>query len=475
MERLRVSADGRRLETRTGRPFFYLADTAWTLPQRLAWDDALEYLHRRKMQGFTAVQIVALDPERDVGMRSPAGEPALHGGDLDAPNEAYFRYLDRIVRTAEHLGLYVLLLPAWGQLVVGENWAGETFPKTVREDNAFRYGQWIGARYRDQDNVIWCLGGDRHPVHGGVDYRDVWRRMAEGLLQGVTGRSCRYDDPDPAWQELLIAYHPCFELATGEYSSMSYWTDEEAWLSVVAVLAGEYARRRTLPVLDAEPAYERMPTHWPGPAPLHDDWIVRKRAYWSLLAGSCGHTYGHASVWCMISERERDEVLDASWYEALSSPGAAQMTILRELVESASFERWVPDQGLVPDHATACGDGCLDQHRQAARDRDGHFLLVYLTNGGRERVDLSALASDPLFAAWFDPRSGRHADLSGAPGDEPTPVSRGPAVQFEAPTAGAHSDWVLLVSDDPAWVRDAGRPRSWGEPLERDTMSMIWA
>lgn len=469
-----MSADGRRLETVTGRPFFYLADTAWTLPQRVKWDDALEYLNRRKTQGFTAVQIVALDPERDPDMRNPAGEPALHQGDLNRPNEEYFRYLDWIVRTAEQLGLYVLLLPVWGQLVVGENWSGKTFPKTVHEDNAFRYGEWIGARYRDRQNIIWCLGGDRHPVHGGVDYRGVWRRMAEGLAQGVTGKACRYDEPDPAWQELVITYHPCFEVATGEYSSMSYWTDDEAWLGLImlqsghgpatrnyTVVAKEYGRRRTLPVIDGEPAYERMPMNWPQPFPLHDDWVVRKRAYWSLLAGSCGHTYGHASVWCMVSEKERNEVLDATWYEALSSPGAAQMKVLRDLVESTCFERWVPAQEVLLDHGKTCGEHCLDEHRQAARDGAGHFALVYFTSGGRERVDLSGLVHDALFASWFDPRTGTRCTMAGEEDDEPTSIARRPGgVTFRAPTEGEQCDWVLLVSDNAAWLREAGRPRT---------------
>jgi len=65
-----VSADGRGLVTVSGKPFFYLADTAWTMPQRLKWDDALYYMNRRKMQGFTALQVVALDPERDEQMRN---------------------------------------------------------------------------------------------------------------------------------------------------------------------------------------------------------------------------------------------------------------------------------------------------------------------------------------------------------------------------------------------------------------------
>ena len=487
MERLRVSEDGRRLVTESGAPFFYLADTAWTLPQRLKWDDALEYLNRRKLQGFTAVQLVALVPERDADMRNPAGIPALHDDDPLRPNEGYLRYLDWVITAAEHLGLYVLLVPVWGQLVVGDNWGGTQFPKTVGEHNAYGVGEWIGSRYRDRPNIIWCLGGDRQPIHKGTDYRDVWRRMAEGLAAGATGIAARHDQPSPAWDQLLITYHTCYEMESGEYSSMSYWSDDEAWLSFVALQSGhgsatrnfaavekEIGRDRRRPVIDIEPAYERMPMNWPVLLPLHDDVIVRKRAYWSLLAGAAGHTYGHASVWCMISEKERDEVLSSSWFEALDHPGAHQMTIVRNLVESTSFERWTPAQGMLA-HADECGDDCLGHHRQAARDVDGHFALVYLTDGGSERVDLSGLTGEQLFAEWLDPRDGRHVDLSHRESDEPTPVDARGVFTFGAPSFGEGDDWLLLIGDDPAWLRAAGQPQTWGEPLQATEMSMIWA
>lgn len=485
MERLTVSSDGRRLVTADGAPFFYLADTAWTLPQRLKWDDALHYMHVRKLQGFTALQIVALDPERDRDMRSPAGEPALSNGDLETPNEAYFTYLDRVVDAARDLGLYVVLLPVWGQLVVGENWGGKSFPKTVTADNAGAFGEWIGRRYADRPHIIWCLGGDRQPVHKGVDYRDVWRRMAEGLVKGVTGTECRHDEPHPAWRELLITYHTCYEVETGEYSTMSYWSDDEAWLSFIMLQSGhgadvrnytavrhEFERDRRLPVLDAEPAYEQMPMNWPELFPLHDEWIVRKRAYWSLLAGACGHTYGHASVWCMVSERERNEVLTYSWYDALQRPGAVQMKILRDLIESADFAQWVPAQNML-GHASLCGEGCLDGHRQAARDVDRRFALVYLTDGGTERVDMSGLQGD-LWATWFDPRNGAQRGTGDA--DAPFAVrSTDGWATVEAPTSGSGADWLLAISSDVRWLHDLGAPRTWGDPPPEESMSMIWA
>lgn len=480
MERLRVSADGRHLETASGRPFFYLADTAWTLPQRMKWDDARHFMQTRRAQGFTALQIVALDPERDVEMRDPAGNPALVDGDLARPNEAYFAYLDRVLDLAEEFGLYVLLLPVWGQLVVGASWGGGTFPKTVTAQNAHGFGRWIGDRYRHRGNIIWCLGGDRQPIHDGVDYRDVWRRLAEGIAEGVTGQACAWNVPSAARESVLMTYHACFEMETGEHSTMSYWTDEEAWISFIVLQSGhgrhtashvslraEHDRERTLPVLDAEPAYERMPMNWPQLFPLHGDWIVRMRAYWAVLGGALGHTYGHASVWCSISERERNEVLDVTWFEALSSPGAGQMTVLRHLAEALEAHRWRPAPSMLA-HESECSAACVDHHRQAALDRDREFAIVYLTDGGRERVDLSVLAGEaPLQAVWFDPRLGTlHA--------EAFPVPRGEVV-VDAPGQGEGDDWLLVVTSREGDLARLAQRRSYGDRAEAERMSMVWA
>ena len=216
MEKLRVSKDHRHLETVSGKLFFWLADTDWTLPMRLKWDDVLYLMDKRVSQGFTVLQIVALDPEMDVQMRTPVGEKALINDDLACRNEKYFEYLDWIIDMAEEKGLYVMLLPAWGQLVVGEDWGGHTYEKTVTEDNAYEYGDWIGRRYKDKANIIWCLGGDRQPIHKGVDYKNVWRKMAEGIGHGVTGCDLKWNVPDPCWSEALMTYHTCFEMETGK-------------------------------------------------------------------------------------------------------------------------------------------------------------------------------------------------------------------------------------------------------------------
>ncbi|WP_100407572.1 apiosidase-like domain-containing protein, partial [Bacillus solitudinis] len=322
MEKLKISENRRYFTHQDGTPFIWLADTVWTLAQRLKWDDVEYLMQKRKSQGFTVLQLVALDPEQDKEMRNPAGDKALLNNNLNTPNEKYFEYLDWIVDKAEEYGFYVLLLPVWGELVVGHNWMGEFSEKIVTKDNAYEYGKWIGNRYKDRTNIIWGLGGDRQPIHLGVDYKDVWRSMAEGIAKGVLGKDLKHNDKDPNWEKLLMTYHPCHEQETGECSTMSYWTDDDVWISFIMIQSGHgltpknydlvktyYDTEQPMPVFDAEPAYEQMPTAFPVPGTqfeYHGGWMVRKRAYWSLFAGSFGHTYGHASVWCMISEKERD-------------------------------------------------------------------------------------------------------------------------------------------------------------------------
>lgn len=48
MEKLRISENKRYFVKADGTPFTWLADTAWTMPQRLKWDDVDYYMQKRK-------------------------------------------------------------------------------------------------------------------------------------------------------------------------------------------------------------------------------------------------------------------------------------------------------------------------------------------------------------------------------------------------------------------------------------------
>lgn len=464
MERLRISENGRYFVKADGTPFVWLADTTWTMPQRMKWDDVEYLMQKRKSQGFTVLQIVALDPERDVQMRTPAGDVALLGGDLSRPGEKYFAYLDWILDKAEEYGFYVLLLPVWGQLVVGDDWAGGVFPKTVTEENAYGYGEWIGRRYRDRNHILWCLGGDRQPIHKGVDYKNVWRRMAEGLAKGLLDKDLKYNEKDPAWEELLLTYHACHEAETGKCSTLSYWGgEEEAWIRFVMLQSGhgllpknyeivakEYANPHVRPVWDGEPAYEMMITTFPPvDESYHGTWMVRRRAYWSLLSGSFGHTYGHASVWCSIGEKERNIMTKYSWYEALQSEGSMQMKYLREILEDLQLMTCLPASDAV---AGQDGSEEMNRHVAVSENAEGRFLCAYLPSGGSAAFALEklpvplALQGDCLYGWWWNPSDGKFYDRKNQPTESAQEISvTDGSVSLTAPTEGEEKDWVLIL------------------------------
>lgn len=458
--KLKISADKRNIVKENNERFIWLADTNWTMPQRIKFDDVEFLMQKRKSQGFTVLQIVALDPEQDREIRNPLGEKALINNDLNSPNENYFKYLDWILDKAEEYGFYVLLLPTWGELVVGHNWMGETSEKIVNETNSYEYGKWIGNRYKDRTNIVWCLGGDRMPFHLDIDYRNVWRLMAEGLAKGILGKDLKYNENKEEWEKLLITYHGCHESATGKCSTMSYWTDEEKWISFITIQSGhglkpknyeliekEYNREITMPVFDGEPAYEKMPTSWPVIEGFHEDWIVRKRAYWSLFSGSFGHTYGHGSIWCSISEREKDGFRPYSWIESLDHPGAWQIKILRDFMESINLSNCTPSKEILLEQSSREID-VLDEHVQACMGKNKEEAYVYFPSGGEETILLKDFRVHELEIWWFNPKDGKFYSkenmISNIP-SEIVEVKENCNLKIKTPTKGEKEDWICII------------------------------
>src|SRR5690349_15061703 len=111
---LKVSENRRFLVTADGRTFFWLGDTAWGLFRRQTREDAERYLRDRAELRFTVIQAVALAEFDGLGAPNAYGERPLVDNDPTRPNEAYFAHVDWIVRKANQLGLYVGLLPSWG-------------------------------------------------------------------------------------------------------------------------------------------------------------------------------------------------------------------------------------------------------------------------------------------------------------------------------------------------------------------------
>ncbi|MBD0277468.1 MAG: DUF4038 domain-containing protein, partial [Flavisolibacter sp.] len=131
---LRVSDNKRFLVTQDNKPFFWLGDTAWELFHRLTREEAEKYLKNRADKGFTVIQAVALAELDGLHDPNPYGEIPLENDDPTKPREAYFQHVDFIINRAAELGLYIGLLPTWGDKVFKDRWG--TGPEIFTTDNA---------------------------------------------------------------------------------------------------------------------------------------------------------------------------------------------------------------------------------------------------------------------------------------------------------------------------------------------------
>lgn len=434
-KKISVSADRRSLVDGDGRPFFYLADTAWELFHRLNREEADRYLAKRAAQGFTAVQAVAiaeLDGHTDP---NPYGHLPFEDQDpsrpavKDGPGNDYWDHVDYIVDRANAAGIVVGFLPTWGRY-----WHDKVKNDgpIFNRDNAEKYGQWLGQRYKNK-SLIWILGGDRSIEND--EQKEIIRAMARGLRQGDGGAH-------------LMTFHP------PGGSGSSKWFHDDDWLDFnmrqnghvaefterYSQTQADYDRQPTKPIIDGEPIYEGHPVSFNAKGLGHSVAAdVRRPLYWNLFSGACGHTYGHHSVWQMWRPGKNpiNNPL-MSWSDALDEPGAAQMIHGRRLLESRPQGSLLPDdQILIADAVPTLVPGAGTRRFVAAKDKAGRFAFVYVPVGRPFKVRLDRIAGEQAVAWWYDPRTGKSQRI----GEFPTSGER----ELSPPAPGELLDWILVL------------------------------
>ena len=277
---LRISDNHRYIVRGDGTPFLYLGDTAWGLFSRLKRNEADYYLKDRAEKGFTVIQALVLGFGKNT-----YGDFSLEENNPEKPNEAHFKHVDYIVDMADELGLTIGMLPTWGF-----HWMGNHAIFTP--DNAYSYGKFLGTMYRGKP-IIWILGGDENVRN--ENERAIIEELARGLGDGDAG-------------EHLITFHPRGTGLSSDYFHTAEWLDFNMYQSSQAAndhdnglfAENDYKLNPPKPTMDGEPQYETIPISFYFEGFNHmvrfDDYDCCQAAYWSLLAGVCGHTYGNNSV-----------------------------------------------------------------------------------------------------------------------------------------------------------------------------------
>lgn len=428
LRHLRVTADHRFLEYSDGTPFFYLGDTAWTLFSRLSREESAHYLANRAAKGFTVIQAVVLAPEQGITVPNADGDLPLINRDPTRPNQAYFQHVDDVVRQATANGLVMGLLPTWG-----EYWkqAPDSEERLFTVENARVFGEFLGRRYRD-DPVIWILGGDQDIVS--LEERAVIDAMAAGLRAGDGGTHLITFHPrGPGRSSSSLANAPWLDFHMIQSSHGAH--DHDNGLAI----EHDYALDPPKPVVDGEPRYEMIPVgfYFKNVSRLDrfDDYDVRQAAYWSLLAGACGHTYGNNNIW-QFWQPGRPAAIGANkaWTDSLDTPGAFQMGHMRRLFESRPFQLLQPAPQLLGDAPSSGGAKV-----RAACASDGSFAIIYSPRGENFTFDRDPLKAKRLNEIWFDPRYGVSYAVH-------TTNTHG-FQTYAPPTSGRGQDWILIIED----------------------------
>ena len=454
---IQVGRDAHHLATRGGLPFFWLGDTAWEMIHRLTREEIRHYLDCRSRQGFNAIQTVLLSEMEGLAVPNANGDlpfaaghmlqPDTTEGDdpLDPEQYDYWDHAAFAVAQAADRGMILGLVAAWGEYVIPRA-GGQCFDTAGQ---AYAYGHFLGVRFRNHGNVVWILGGDRHPDER-PDGLAIWRAMAEGIADGVNGE----DEPDGRsdFSTTCMTHH-----AFGSSSiwfHLDPWIDFHMWGSYHSDFsipraweqAGrDWALPDPKPTLNGEPAYENHPVNWIRDNGRFTSTDSRQIAYWSVFSGACGHTYGCHDVW-QFYEPGRKPVTDAEkpWKEAILLPGAAQMVFLKRLMESRPLFGRVPDQQLI-----AGGTGSGSGHAVATRGQG--FAFIYIPTGQPVTVRMELLQWKKMKAWWYDPRNGASVligiyDQTGPSSFHPPGVSK----ELEWLRTGRGCDWVLVLDDDQA-------------------------
>jgi hypothetical protein len=440
---IRPSADNRYLVDADGKPFLMVGDSPQNLIVNLSVPDAAEFMANRRSYGVNAlwVNLFCIITNSTCPKDATTYDgiaPFLTAGDLATPNPAYIQRADDMLKLAEQSGMVVLLDP-----IETESWLPVLRQNGI--EKAFRYGQFLGDRFKSRANIIWLHGNDFQS----------WRDKADAALVQAVARGIRSVNATHM-QTAELNYLTSGTLDDPSWSGLAELDAAYTYLPTFAQVSAEYDRADHKPVFLVEAAYEGENNFLADGGALAN---LRKQEYWTMLSGGSGQLYGSAWSW----------PLENGWRAHLDTPGALQLKVMKSLFAPRKWYELRPDE----DHTTITGgydaiaclagrmavwvahfpslerlvrrarrteyiaaNGCAT----AARTDDGSLVIAYMPTLRPLIVDMTRLAG-PVIARWYDPTDGSFAEV------QRTPIANVGSLTFRPPNRnrGGDGDWVLVL------------------------------
>jgi hypothetical protein len=464
---LQVHQNNRLLATTDGKPVFLIGDTAWKLAMEVNREDVQHYLDVRQSQHFNTIGIAAIfgDDVKGDGIQNVYGDAPFEYSDGrpdptkplttpgNDPNDAnaydYWDHLDFVLDEMAQRQMYPVLVINFNGWVVGSGNGGERERILFDEEKAYAYGRWIGDRYKNKKHLLWMMGGDRSAVYEPYDYRDVFNAMAEGVADGIKGKSAFDGKAD--YSNIMMSFHP-----QKRHPNSSAWFHQQPWLSFnsiqacpseqVDLVSFDYRLYPQKPTWLFEGRYENYSFDYKA-------WPMRFQAWLSVMAGGFGHVYGHEKIWHFAD----------GWKNWLYEPGMMDMQHLFQFFDKHlgdfTIADLVPNQQLlknleVGDVSDHCWSGSTrlaanSTRIQAMTSLNDKLAVVYASDGSDVEINRGSLKGEFQGAYWYNPQNG----MWNVPKEARDQYEKLPfATQwpenstFDPPgLPEADNDWVLLL------------------------------
>ncbi|HTP57873.1 MAG TPA: DUF4038 domain-containing protein, partial [Spirochaetia bacterium] len=273
-----------------GKPWFYLADTAWSAFTNCRPDEWEYYLDYRASQGFNAVQINIL-PQWDRSAEDFSPQPfALRGNgtwDFSRMQDAYFEKAVSMVSAARQRGLVPALVVLWCDFVK-DTWACRRMPDHEMPLEAVQpYAAFVAREFGKHDPIFIISGDTDFPSTEAIArYNAALTAVKEGCPRALTTFHLqpRADLPP----EISGAAQLDFYMFQSGHS-----LPQDTPYRLAERFAAKQIKR---PAVNGEPCYEG---HGHGNSYGRFSAFEVRRAIWqSLLSGAkAGVTYGAHGVW----------------------------------------------------------------------------------------------------------------------------------------------------------------------------------
>jgi len=394
---LEISSSKRYLQDQQKKPFLYVSDSGWLLFFGLNLEETRKYFLLRKKQGFSAVHVMLTGTPGPKYVNRNGDAPFINN-DIARPNEAFFTYVDKVVALADSCNMLLCLVPLWYSCC-NDGWASNPYPymKKAGVATCSAFGRYLGNRYKGYDNILWILGGDNDPGEN--------RDEIAGLAVGIKA----------AAPKQLITYHASSTHSSTDVWNNASWLDlsmtytyfrgfHKAWNyvqpDIYEVNYTEYKKGKIMPFLLGESTYENEHTEV-----AETVLQVRKQAYYTMLSGACGHSYG--SPFYAVGRTELDS---SNWEEIIHLPGANSLRYLNDLFAKFPWETLIPDieSLLISEKRNTYA---TNDYALAAYTADKQWAVMYIPSYRQFTVHASVLTSKKLNAFWYSPRNGQSVKI----------------------------------------------------------------